>query len=334
MSRNGAILVVGPSWVGDMVLAQPLFKWLRQEEPEVAIDVLAPLWSLPLLTRMEEVRQGIPMPVGHKELGLASRFRLGRTLRGAYRQAIVLPNSLKSALLPFFAAIPKRTGFLGELRWGLLNDIRPLDKQRLPRTVDRFVALGQSIDSRLPDPLPLPHLMASPPAGLALLRHFGLASDHAPLLALCPGAEYGPAKRWPVDSFAALARAKALEGWNVVVLGSGREHALGEGIVAPIAPLGINLTGRISLEQAVDVLAASTAVVTNDSGLMHVAAALNLPGVAIFGSSDPKHTPPLGGRLQVLSLGLECAPCFQRECPKGHCDCLRGITPERVREAL
>ncbi|MEO5330861.1 MAG: lipopolysaccharide heptosyltransferase II [Magnetococcus sp. YQC-5] len=330
MTKQGAILVVGPSWVGDMVMAHSLCQILLKNHPDWAIDILAPAWTLPLLTRMPGVRQGIAIPLGHGELGLGARFRLGQTLRGCYDRVIVLPNSLKSALVPFFAAIPIRTGFLGELRWGLLNDIRRLDKKRLPRTVDRFVALGGLPEAPLPDPLPLPRLRASASQGREILNRCGLPDDDAPLLALCPGAEYGPAKRWPMDHFVSLVHAKARMGWRMVVLGSAKETSLGDEIVANMGLQAINLAGRIGLEEALDVLACVSAVVTNDSGLMHVAAALDRPGVVVFGSSDPAHTPPLGGRMVVLSVGLECAPCFKRFCPKDHYDCLRRITPEMV----
>ncbi|MBF0270776.1 MAG: lipopolysaccharide heptosyltransferase II [Magnetococcales bacterium] len=334
MNSDGAILVIGPSWVGDMVMAQALFKTLQQHHPQTPIDLLAPAWTLPLVSRMPEIRQGIPLPAGHGELALGTRFRLGKSLRGRYRQAILLPNSLKSALLPWFAAIPVRTGFLGEWRWGLLNDIRPLDKTKLKRTVDRFVALGLPSGTPFPDSIPLPALVATPQAGAALLQQYD-PSGQGPLLALCPGAEYGPAKRWPAGHFAALAQTRIREGWRVVVLGSGKEQTLGDEILAGLGPHALNLAGKIPLEQAVDLLALAEAVVTNDSGLMHVAAALDRPGVAIFGSSDPGHTPPLGGRLRVVSLGLPCAPCFKRHCPDGpKARCLEEITPRMILEAL
>lgn len=335
MTVDSAILVVGPAWVGDMVMAQTLFKTLKNDHPTVAIDLLAPPWTLPLAARMAEIRQAIPMPLGHGELGLTTRFRLGRSLQGKYTQAIVLPNSLKAALLPFFAAIPTRTGFLGELRWGLINDIRSLNKQRLPRTIDRFIALGRPPNAPVLASPPIPCLHATATLGKTHLTRFGLTDDQAPILVLAPGAEYGAAKRWPTQHFATLARAKVQAGWQVVILGSAKESQLGEEILTASGQKNLlNLAGRLSLDEAVDVMACATAVVTNDSGLMHVAAALQRPGVALFGSSDPKHTPPLGGSLTILSLALDCAPCFQRECPKQHLDCLQKITPEMVLEVL
>ncbi|NGZ06417.1 MAG: lipopolysaccharide heptosyltransferase II [Magnetococcales bacterium] len=334
MTSDQAILIIGPSWVGDMVMAQALFKTVQTLQPHTPIDLVAPAWALPLAQRMPEIRQGIPLPLGHGQLGLATRYRLGRQLQGRYQQAILLPNSFKSALLPLFAAIPKRTGFLGEWRWGLLNDIRRLDKQQLPRTVDRFVALGLPPETRLPAAIPLPALSAHLEQGAAILKHHGLPSS-GPLLALCPGAEYGAAKQWPVRHFATLATGRINSGWRVVVLGSAKEQELGQAILSDLPPAqALNLAGRIPLEQAVDVLALADAVVTNDSGLMHVAAALNRPGVALFGSSDPRHTPPLGSSLRVVSLNLPCAPCFARRCPEGHTRCLEQITPEQVNQWL
>ncbi|MBF0418089.1 MAG: lipopolysaccharide heptosyltransferase II, partial [Magnetococcales bacterium] len=241
MSASGedeAILVIGPSWVGDMVMAQALFGILKQARPERPIDLVAPAWALPLAARMSEIRHAFPLPAGHGELGLASRYRLGKSLQGRYGQAILLPNSFKSALVPWFAGISRRTGFLGELRFGLLNDIHPLDKKRLPRTVQRFVALGLPRGASPPESFPLPRLSASPHDGERILADHGLTSGK-PLLALCPGAEYGGAKRWPARHFAAVARARIARGWRVAVLGSAKERALGASILSDLdGPLG------------------------------------------------------------------------------------------------
>ncbi|MBF0401868.1 MAG: lipopolysaccharide heptosyltransferase II [Magnetococcales bacterium] len=312
-----------------MVMAQALFLLLKQRQPERAVDVVAPGWSRPLLDRMPEVRQSWSLDVGHGQLGLGRRLQLGRQLRGRYREAIVLPNSYKAALLPFHARIAKRTGFLGELRWGLLNDIRPLDKQALPRTVDRFLALGLPAREPLPATLPIPHLTVDRPAALATLGRW-MTEEGTPLLALCPGAEYGPAKRWPAERFAELASRMIKRGWRVLVCGSAKEQALGAEIATAAGPAALNLAGQTSLDEAVEILSLATWVVSNDSGLMHVAAALDRPVIALFGSSDPHHTPPLGNRTQVISLGLPCAPCFRRSCPEQHLNCLTGIGVEQV----
>jgi len=210
--KTTAILVVGPAWVGDMVMAQVLFKLLRLQHPHTAIDVLAPAWSLPLLARMPEVRRAIAMPLGHGSLELGVRYRLGRELRAErYAQAILLPNSLKSAFVPFFARIPLRTGWRGEFRYGLLNDLRILDKQRYPLMIERFAALALPKQAALPSALPYPALRIDSERQQQLLHSYGLDGPE-PLLALCPGAEFGPAKRWPEQHYASVAAALLAQG--------------------------------------------------------------------------------------------------------------------------
>lgn len=329
-----AILVVGPAWVGDMVMAQSLFITLSNRQPAPAVDVIAPEWSLPLLQRMPEVRRAIPLPVRHGELGLAKRWRLGRSLRGnRYQQAIVLPRSAKAALPAVAAGVPQRTGYRGEYRYGLLNDIRPLDRTTLYRTVDRFVALGHSVDAPQPPPIPQPTLAISEEGRRIARAALQLDTNDAPVLALCPGAEYGPSKRWPAEYFAEVARDHLEAGWQVWLFGSHKDQPI-TGAIAADAPGCRDLAGRTQLGQAIDLLACADRVVSNDSGLMHIAAATGRPVVAIYGSSDPNYTPPLSDHAQILYLGLDCSPCFQRECPLGHLNCLRQLPPERVHEAL
>jgi len=327
------ILVVGPSWVGDMVMAQSLFMSLKQRG-ELAIDVLAPAWSLPIIARMPQVRRGMAMPLGHGQFGLGARWRLGRELaREGYDQAIVLPGSFKSALAPFFAGIPQRTGFRGEMRYGLLNDMRPLDRALLPMTVQRFVALGQPRDAVPAAPaFPVPRLAADAGNQAALAARFGF-DPARPAIAFMPGAEYGPAKQWPPAHYAELARELAARGFQIWVLGSKKDGEAARPIAAGSAAV-VDLTGRTELGDAVDLLALARAAVSNDSGLMHVAAALDLPLMAIFGSSSPEHTPPLSNRVAIETLRLSCAPCFERVCPLGHTRCLADIAPARVLAAL
>ncbi len=335
MTEAPRILVVGPSWVGDMVMAQSLFKALKRRDSEPLIDVLAPGWSRPLLERMPEVAGAIDMPVGHGRLDLKARWRLGHSLREwRYQQAILLPNSFKSALVPFWAAIPRRTGWLGELRYGLLNDARRLDKQRLTMTVQRFVALAYPSDFDGVPEIPIPQLQVKEESAQAALTELGLAIGGHKVLALCPGAEYGPAKRWPEAHYGELARSLIAQGWAVWLFGSGKDRPVCEQIHRLAGDGCVDLSGRTTLSQAVDLLSLSDAVVSNDSGLMHVAAALNRPLVAVYGSSDPGFTPPLNARSKVITLGLACSPCFKRECPLGHLKCLHDLSVAQVRMAL
>ena len=330
-----ALLVVGPSWVGDMVMAQSLFKLIKQRSPETDIDVLAPPWSRALLARMPEVRAAVESPLRHGELGLGSRYRIGTQLRRShYHQAIVLPNSLKSALIPWWAKIPRRTGYLGELRWGLLNDVRKLDELAMPQTVQRFAALGCEGSADLPDPLPRPVLEVKPDDVDRGLQRLGIGRPSRPVLALCPGAEYGSAKRWPVEYFVQLADAIGDQEWQVWIFGSAQDAVQGRQIAAQTNTACLDLIGKTTLAEAVDLMSLASVVVSNDSGLMHVAAALDCKLVALFGSSSPDITPPLHPLAKVLCLALECSPCFARECPLGHRQCLRDIKPEQVLRAI
>lgn len=324
------ILVIGPSWVGDTILAQPLLRLLHAQHPGAQIDVLAPPWTLPLLARMPEVRHGLANPFGHGALQLAARRRLGRSLRATgYDLAVVLPNSFKSALIPWFAGIARRTGFRGEARWGLLNDLRRLDTAALPQMVQRFAALALPAGAALPAALPPPQLLTSVAAQQALLARLGLDPGR-PAAAFCPGAEYGPAKRWPERHYAALARELAARGLAVWLVGSARDHAVAETIAAASDGSAVNLCGRTDIAEAVDLLAAARLVVSNDSGLMHVAAAVGRPLVALYGSSSPGFTPPLSAAAHIVTLAVDCSPCFARTCPLGHFKCLAELAPARV----
>ncbi|KOG02986.1 ADP-heptoseLPS heptosyltransferase II [Pseudomonas syringae pv. aceris] len=320
-----------------MVMAQTLFQCLKQRHPECEIDVLAPEWSRPILERMPQVRAALSFPLGHGALELATRRRIGKSLAGQYDQAILLPNSLKSALVPFFAGIPKRTGWRGEFRYGLLNDVRILDKQRYPLMIERFMALAFDKSAELPRPYPRPSLRIDPATRDAALSKFGLTLDR-PVLALCPGAEFGESKRWPAEHYAEVADASIREGWQVWLFGSKKDHPVGESIRQELIPglreESVNLSGETSLAEAIDLLSCADAVVSNDSGLMHVAAALNRPLVAVYGSTSPGFTPPLADAVEVVRLGIECSPCFERTCRFGHYNCMRLLEPDAVTQAL
>jgi heptosyltransferase-2 len=298
------ILVVAPNWIGDALMAQPLLARLSGE-----IDVLAPEWVAPVMRRMPEVRSVIGTPLVHGPLQLRERWKLGRNLRGQYDQAYVLPNSWKSALIPFFARIPRRTGYVGEARYGLLNDARKATGASMAAHYAGLAGDG---------PLTQPRLRVSTEEVEQARRKFGISGRYA---VLCPGAEYGPAKRWPY--FAELSRKISLP---AVVLGSAKDRQ--EGIA------GTDLTGKTTLDEAIALIAGADFVVSNDSGLMHVAAALARPQVALFGSSSPEHTPPQSSAARVLWLRIECSPCYRRECPLGHFRCMREMGVEMVLDQL
>ncbi|MDO8959173.1 MAG: lipopolysaccharide heptosyltransferase II [Rhodocyclaceae bacterium] len=324
------ILVVAPSWIGDTIMMQPLLMRLHAQRPEAAIHVLAPAWSAPLLARMPEVAAVIENPFAHGAFDWAGRKALGRRLKDeGFTEAYVLPNSWKSALVPYFAGIPQRTGYTGEARYFLLNDRHALDASQLPRLVDRYAALAGPTEDATPEP----RLTSTAEQQRAARETLGLPLDVAPVV-FCPGAEYGPAKRWPTHHFAALARRLASADFPVWIIGSTKDAPVGDEIARLAEGAALNLCGRTNLEQAIDLIAGAAAVVSNDSGLMHVAAALDRPLVALYGSSSPGYTPPLSARATILSLGLACSPCFKRECPLGHLQCLENLTPERVLAAL
>jgi heptosyltransferase-2 len=304
------ILVVAPNWIGDALMAQPLLARFKG----ATIDVLAPEWVAPVVRRMPEVNEVIVAPFRHGPLELGGRWRLGRSLkRRGYDSAIVLPNSWKSALVPFFAGIPVRTGYLGEMRYGLLTSIHKQAKAPMPLHYARLAGEPASELSR-------PHLEVTEREIEDAKARFGIRGRY---VVLCPGAEYGPAKRWPY--FKELAERL---GMPAVLLGSSKDAPA----AAPIP--GTNLVGKTSLEDAIGLIAGAHAVVSNDSGLMHVAAALGRPQVALFGSSSPEHTPPASPRAKVLWLRLECSPCFERECPLGHFRCMKDLSVEQVLATL
>ena len=324
------ILIIAPSWVGDTVMAQPLFMRLKQRFPDSRIDVYAPYWVAPVLARMPEVNEIILNPFGHGQLRLFERLRAARKLCVAgYDQAIVLPNSFKSALIPFLAGIPQRTGFVGEMRYGLLNDARPLDAQTYPLMVERFALLAEPRHQMLTRPVPPPRLRGNDNQRDATLLRLNLSSQQ-PIIALCPGAEYGPAKRWPEAHFGQLAQSLHKQGFQIWLIGSAKDQLIGAAVNAASGSICRNLCGQTTLDEAIDLLSCAASVVSNDSGLMHVAAALNKPLLAIYGSSSPDFTPPLSDKARIVSLHLSCSPCFKRECPLGHFHCMVKLTPGHV----
>ena len=311
-------------------MTQPLYRRLHELHPDCVIDVVAPKWSMAVFERMPEVRQVIENPFGHGALQLKQRWQMGKDLgKRGYDQVIVLPGSFKSAIIARASGIPQRTGYVGESRYLLLNDIRKLDKAKLPLMVDRYTALAHPSQADFNGHSDYPAFTIHPASQQAALAQHQLSTQQ-PIIAFCPGAEYGAAKRWSPAHFAELARLYAAQGWQIWLFGSQKDFEIAEQIQQLSGHLGVNLCGKTSLSEAIDLLACADTVVCNDSGLMHLAAALGRKLLAIYGSSSPDHTPPLSRQAHIISLHLECSPCFKRECPLGHTDCLNKITPQMV----
>lgn len=328
------ILIISPSWIGDCVMTQPLYRRLHELHPGCAIDVFAPKWSMAVFERMPEISGILENPFGHGALALRERWRVGKELgQRGYDQVIVLPGSLKSVIIAFATGIKQRTGYVGESRYLLLNDIRKLDKAALPLMVDRYTALAHPSQADFNGHSSQPAFQIKPESRQAALSAHGLDLSR-PVLAFCPGAEYGPAKRWPAAHFAELGRRYLAEGWQVWLFGSHKDAPIAAEINALSDGLCVDLCGKTTLSEAIDLLSCADSVVCNDSGLMHLAAALGRPLAAVYGSSSADHTPPLSNKAKIVSLHLECAPCFKRECPLGHTDCLNKLLPQQVADAL
>jgi len=325
-------LVVAPQWIGDAVMSQPLLARLAARGEVLSVAALP--WVAPVYRAMPEVAEVIDLPFAHGRLDWAARRQLGRQWQGRFDVAYVLPNSIKAALLPWFAGIGRRVGYRGEGRWGLLNQRLPNPRGR-PPMVAFYAALAGPAGAASAHLAPRMHVSAESKARACMQA--GVAPQG--YFAFAPGAEYGPAKCWPAEHYARLAAGlHARHGMQVLLLGSAKEAALCEGIAAAAPGSCRVLAGRTTLQDAMTLLAAARGVVSNDSGLMHVAAAFGVPQVAVFGSTSPEHTPPLNARAQVIwlkeELQLDCAPCFERTCRYGHTRCLTGVAPERVALAL
>jgi heptosyltransferase-2 len=332
------MLVVAPAWVGDMVMAQSLLIRLKALHQSLSIDVLAPRATLPLVDRMDQVDNGLALDIGHGQLLLRDRYRIGKSLRQErYDRVIVLPNSFKSALIPWFADITVRTGWRGEFRYGLLNDLRRLDRNLFPLMVQRFCALASDDPGYQAVETPAPALSVDASNLARLLKSMGLDGS-CPTLGLCPGAEYGEAKQWPANYYAAIADHYINGGGQVWIFGSKGDTGIGAQISNTVAAANrsacLDLTGKTELVDAIDLISQTNCVVTNDSGLMHVSAALNRPMVVIYGSSSPEFTPPLSDIAEIASIKLDCSPCFKRECPLSHTNCLQQLYPDQVIEIL
>jgi heptosyltransferase-2 len=326
------ILIVAPSWVGDAILSEPLVAMLREPFEDPIVDVLAPSWCAPVYARMRGIRRIVETPYGHGKFDLVGRRKLAREFSAeGYTRAFVLPNSWKSALVPWLARIPKRVGYRGEARYGLLTDRRRLDKKTLPRLVDRFAALAAPPGTLVPLPT-APVLVPNAANRAAAMRALNLKTDR-PVIILCPGAEFGAAKRWPPNQFAELAGMFLRDGLQVWIVGSPNDKISSEAVLMGMggdASRVRDLTGRTDLGTTIDILSSASLVVSNDSGLMHAAAAVGVPLVALFGSSSPVYTPPMSPLAHIAKIDIACSPCFKRECPLGHFKCMRELKPDLV----
>ena len=324
------VLVIAPQWIGDAVMAEPLLASLARQGASLAVAALP--WVAPVFRAMPQVSEIIALPFAHGRLDWSARLGIARSMRGRFDAAYVLPNSIKAALVPWLARIPLRLGYQGEGRVLLLNRRLPNPVGRPPMVAFYGALAGPSFDAAA---RPVLHLddatLASALAAVARTRDT--------YWAFAPGAEYGPAKRWPADHYAALARSlHATDGAPIVLLGSTSEAGLCEAIAAAAPGACIVLAGKTSLLDAMALIAGARGLASNDSGLMHVAAAFGVPQVAIFGSTSPLHTPPLNANARILwlkgELQRDCIPCFDRSCRFGDTACLVGVAPERVEASL
>lgn len=329
------ILVIAPVWVGDLVMSQTLFMQLKNKYKDaLQLDIFASELTQDLVMRMPQVHQVLINPFKHGKLSLIKRIVLGVKLRAeSYDEVIILPSTLKSAVTPFFAKIKKRTGFIGESRYWLINNIYKLDKKQLPRMIDRYCALAN--DGIKPSNIKYPELKIDTKNQWVLVHKF-VIDIAKPIIAFCPAAEYGPAKRWLPEHFATLADLLFNMGYQILLFGGGKDKDLGQQIInlAINQDNILNLCGKTSLTDVADLLTLSKCVVTNDSGLMHISCAVQANVVAIYGSSSPNFTPPLSDTTKILRVKLECSPCFKRTCRFGHYNCLRFVAPFDVLTAI
>jgi heptosyltransferase II len=334
MTDKHKVLIIAPAWVGDMVMSQTLFKVLKQRYGEkLILDVFANTWAKDILLRMPEVNNVITNPFAHGKLALLERIKLGFKFRHEkYDQVFVLPNSLKSAITPLFSGIKKRTGFVGESRYLILNDIYRLNRHKLPRMIDRFCALDNN--GNLPHNIPNPQLTIDKDNQQKLVGKLGIDITKI-LIAFCPAAEFGPAKRWFPEHFAQLADMLSEDGYQIIILGSNKDTVISSQIIRLTKTQTIiDACGKTNLVDALDLLGLAKYVITNDSGLMHIASAADTNVIALYGSSSPHFTPPLSACATIIQIPLDCSPCFARICRFGHYNCLRFITPDMVYEKI
>jgi len=332
------ILIVGPSWVGDAVMAQSLYKIIKDFNPESKIDVLSPEWASGVLNRMDQVNNLIFLPFGHGDLNIKGRIGFGRSLRDrTYDQAIILTNSLKSSFIPFAANIPKRTGWLGEMRYGFVNDIRKVNKAHYGLMIEKFSCLSPEPILQDDYKIPWPSLRVDPLNLSKLLEKYGFDKS-GKSIAICPGAEFGPSKRWPTRYYAEVVKHYLLENWQVIILGSKKDLPVAREIEDQVSlkdkSFLFNFTGQTSLEDTVDILSTCDLVLTNDSGLMHIAAAVDVKLLALYGPTSPKFTPPLSKKARIIQKTEGFEKIRKGKLVDGYHYGLEMIKPEEVLESL
>jgi heptosyltransferase-2 len=337
------ILIIAPNWIGDAVMTQPLLAKLKSQYPNSKIDILANTWVAPIYRACIEVNEVIEEKFEHKKLQWGLRKQLAKDLQAKnYQASFILPNSFKSALIPWLANIPFRIGYRGEHRYSLINvSLDNPSKFNRPPMVEHYLALSQLLyadTAHKPNSL-IPILRVPVLAKESVDQQLVTANINTDsLIVFCPGAEYGPTKRWPPSHFAKLAESLIEENINtqVILLGSQADQKIALDILSHTHQKSHlhNWCGNTSLDEAIVLISMAKVVVSNDSGLMHIAAALQTPQVAIFGSSDPAHTPPLSDKAKIVWLHLPCSPCHKKECPLGHLKCLNDILPQQILATL
>lgn len=326
-------LIVAPNWLGDMVMSQSLYRYLKILYPKCIIDVAATKCCCAIATFMPEINKTFELEFKHGKLELNKRRLESAYFKSVgYTNAIVLPNSWKSGLIPFLAKIKKRTGWLGEMRYGLLNDYRKLDKEKYQLMIERFCALAIPNGRNLIKELPYPKFITDANKANKVVSKYRLGKSK-PVVALCCGAEFGPAKKWPSTYYAKLTLYLLNEGYQVILLGNSADVGTTNIITEKCGyhPNLFNLSGKSSLIEVVYLLKICQRVVSNDSGLMHIACALGVPTLVIYGSTSSNFTPPLSKLSRSVYLrNLKCRPCFKRECPLKHMDCMNKLLPEKI----
>lgn len=320
------LLIIPQNWLGDIVMSQTLLKKIKSNNPKTSIDILVNSSLKNLVERMPEINKVIILDCSHRELGLFKRLRLAKEIKkSSYDQSIVLSRSLKSSLIPYFAKIPIRTGELGELRYLLINDLKEFSKESRRKTASRYISMYSDNNEELSENY-YPSLDSNSENIKNLSEKYDLKKDKKVII-FAPGAAFGPSKMWPVNKFRELGK-KLNNDFKILILGSNNEKSIGNDIVTNKNM--VNLCGKTSIADAVDLMHISKFCVSNDSGLMHLAAATNTKSISIYGSTSPDFTPPLTKNKDIHYKGMSCSPCFEKKCKYGHYNCLVDIHSDDV----